>query len=332
MARDQAAYSRLRRSVCWTLAGVLVSPSIAIAQASKVVRRIGWLEGGAPESRDGEQKVDDALAEVGWIVGQNVLIDRRYVRYEALQRTAEEFVNAKVDLIIANGTPATRAAKNATSTIPILMWSAADPVASGLVASLAKPGGNVTGMAQLAPEQSVKRLSLLRELSPGIQRVGELDLSANPAFRVIRRQLEEAYRSVGMEPIFVDITSIAKFEDALAEVVRRHAQALNIDQDTLRVSWIPQIFGAAVRVSLPTIVNSPQLLEAGALLSYAEDAGDFRRKNAVLFDKLLKGTKPADLPVEQPTKFNLGVNLKTSKALGLTIPQSLLLRADEVIH
>ena len=331
MARDQRAYST-RRSFCRTFAGVLIAPGIAIAQTSKGVRRIGWLEAGAPESRDGEQRINDALAEVGWIVGQNILIDRRYVRHEALQRTAEDFVNAKVDLIIANGTPATRAARSATSSVPILMWSAADPVASGLVASLARPGGNVTGMAQLAPEQSVKRLSLLRELLPGIQRVGELDLSANPAFRVIRKQLEEAYRSLGMEPIFVDIASIAKFEDVLAEVVRQRAQALNIDQDTLRVSWIPQIFGAAVRVSLPTIVNSFQLLEAGALLSYEEDERDFLRKNAALLNKLLKGTKPADLPVEQPTKFSLEINLKTAKVLGITVPQSLLVRADRVIQ
>jgi len=212
------------------------------------------------------------------------------------------------------------------------MWSAGDPVASGLVATLARPGGNVTGMAHLTSEQSVKRLSLLRELLPGIQRVGELGDSANPGFRIIRKRLEEAYRSLGVEPIFVDVGPTTKLEDVIAEAVRRRAQALNIDQSTLRISWVPQIFSAAVRASLPTIVNRLPLLEAGAFLSYEEDRREFLRKAAVLFDKLLKGTKPADLPIEQPTKFYLGINLKTAKALGVPVPRELLLRADEVIR
>jgi putative ABC transport system substrate-binding protein len=167
-------------------------------------RRVVWLQGGAPDTPDEQKEVDDALAEVGWFVGKNVLIDRRYVGFEDLPRTAMDFVNAKVDLIIASGTPATLAAKNATTSIPILMWSAADPVGSGLVASLARPGGNVTGMALLSPEQRVKRLSLIRELLPGIRRVGELVYSANPGLRPEREKLEEAYRSLGMEPIFVE--------------------------------------------------------------------------------------------------------------------------------
>jgi ABC-type uncharacterized transport system substrate-binding protein len=295
-------------------------------------RRVVWLQGGAPDTPEEQKQVDDALAEVGWIVGKNVLIDRRYVSFDDLSRTADDFVNAKVDLIIASGTPATLAAKNATTSIPILMWSAADPVGSGLVASLARPGGNVTGMALLSPEQSVKRLSLIRELLPGIRRVGELVHSSNPGLRSDRKQLEEAYRSLGMEPIFVDTARIAKFEDMLAEAVQRGAQALNMVEDSLAASWIPQVFGAAVAVSLPTIVSSYRLLEAGALLSYEEDPRDLSHRDAVLFDKLLRGTKPADLPVEQPTKFILGINLRTAKALGITIRQTLLLRADRLIH
>ena len=295
-------------------------------------RRVGWLQGGAPDPLDEQQRVNDALAEVGWIVGQNVLIDRRYVSFDELPRAAEDFVNAKVDLIIANGTPATRAAKNTTSSVPILMWSAADPVAAGLVASLARPGGNVTGFARLSPEQGVKRLSLLRELLPGIRRVGELDYSTNPGVRVIRKRLEEAYQSVGMEPIFVDTARVAKFDDVLAELVRRRAQALNFSEDAIPLNWIPQILDAAVRVSLPTIVDTYRWLEAGALLSYEEDERELLHRDAVLFDKLLQGMKPADLPVEQPTKFSLGINIKTAKAIGVAIPQSLLLRADRLIQ
>jgi putative ABC transport system substrate-binding protein len=212
------------------------------------------------------------------------------------------------------------------------MWGTADPVAAGLIASLARPGGNVTGIALLAPEQRVKRLSLLRELLPGLWRVGELDASTNPGLRAERRKLEEAYRSLGMEPIFVDIDRVTRFDDMLAEMVKRRAQALNLINDTLYQSWIPQIFEAAIAVSLPTIVNDYGLVEAGALLSYEEDEKEVLRKGAVLVDKLLRGAKPADLPVEQPTKFILGINLKTAKALGITIPQSLLQRADKVVQ
>jgi putative ABC transport system substrate-binding protein len=290
------------------------------------------LQYGSPDTPEEQKRVDDALAEIGWIVGQNVLLDRRYVRMDDLQPTAQEFVNAKGDLIIASGTPATLAAKRATTSVPILMWSAADPVAAGLVASLARPGGNVTGMAMLSPEQAVKRLSLLRELLPGIRRVGVLGHSGHPGLVAERERLEEAYRSAGVEAILVDTARFQKLEDMLAEVVQRRAQALDLIQDTLYASWIPQVFSAAMRVSLPTIVDTSDLLEVGALLSYEEDQREFLHRDAVLFDKLLRGTRPADLPVEQPTKFVLGINLRTAKALGITVPQSLLQRADNVIR
>ncbi len=276
--------------------------------------------------------MNDSFAEVGWIVGRNVLIDRRYVDFEDLPRTARNFVDSKVDLIIANGTPATLAAKNATSSIPILMWGAADPVAAGLVASLARPGGNVTGFTQLSPQLSVKRLSLLRDLVPGIRRVGEFYYSLNPALQIVRKHLEEAYQSAGMEPIFVDSAGVDKFDDLLAEFVQRRAQALNIRSDALSVRWIPQMFGAAVRASLPTIVDDYSLLEAGALLSYEVDPSELLHGQAVLFNKLLRGAKPADLPVAQPTKFSLAINLQTAKALGITVPRTLLLQADRVIQ
>jgi putative ABC transport system substrate-binding protein len=295
-------------------------------------RRIGWLQRGEPDSPDEQRKQTDALAEKGWIVGQNVLIDRRCVKFEDLPRAAQDFVTDKMDLIVANGTPATRAAKEATHTIPILMWSAGDPVASGLVASLARPGGNVTGYALLSPERSVKRLSLIRELLPGIRRVAELGLSTNPYVPILHKQLEAAYQTLGMEPIFIDTARIEKVDDVLAETVRRRAQALNILGDALSANWVPQIFSAAVRISLPTIVDSYDLLEAGALLSYELDEREHVRTNAALFDKLLRGTKPAELPVQQPTKFNLAINLRTAEAIGITIPNALLLRAESLIQ
>ena len=295
-------------------------------------RRIGWLQGGAPDPPNQQQQVADALAEVGWIVGQNVLIDWRFVSLDDLPSNAQDFVKKKLDLIVTNGTSPTLAAKNATTSVPILMWGAGDPVAAGLVTSLARPGGNVTGIALLSPEVDAKRLSLLRELVPGIRRVGELDDSRNPALRILRKHLEEAYQSLGMEPIFVDTAGVEKFGDVLAEFVQRRAQALHLRSDALSVRWIPQIFGAAVRVSLPTVVDDSELLEAGALLSYEEDQREVLRSGAVLFDKLLRGANPADLPVEQPTKFNLAINLQTAKALGITVPRTLLLRTDKLIR
>ena len=295
-------------------------------------RHVLLLQGGSPDTPEDQKQVDDALAAVGWVVGKNIVIDRRYVGYDDLLPTAREFVNARVDLIIASGTPATLAAKNATTSIPILMWSAADPVASGLVGSLSRPGGNVTGIALLSPEQHVKRLSLIRELLPGIRRVAELEYSANPALRIKRKQLEEAYRSLNMEPIFVDTVSLKNFNEMLAEVVKRRAQALHMVEDTMYASWIPEVFAAALAVSLPTIVDGDEELEAGALLSYGIDGKELLRRQAALLDKLLRGARPADLPVEQPTKFNLGINLRTARALGITISQSLMLRADKVIQ
>jgi putative ABC transport system substrate-binding protein len=296
-------------------------------------RRIGWLQGGPPDPPDQQHQVDDALAEVGWIVGQNVLIDRRYVRPDDLPRTAQDLVNTKVGLIVANGTAATLAAKNATSTIPMLMSSAGDPVAAGLVASLARPGGNVTGYALLSPEVNVKRLSLLRELLPAIRRVGELDESTNPALGIIRQSLEEAYRSLGMEPIFFEVANAGQVEHALAELVQKRVQALHIRSDALPKNAVEQIFGTAISLSLPTIVNGDDgLLEAGALMSYDVDLRELLRRIATFADKLLRGTKPADLPVEQLTKFSLAINLRTAKAIGITIPRVLLLRADKLIQ
>ena len=241
-------------------------------------------------------------------------------------------MTAKVDLIIANGTQATLAAKNATTTIPILMWGAADPVGSGLVNSLARPGGNVTGMALLSAQMGVKRLAIIRELLPGIRRVAEITSVSHPAIRANRQALEDAYRAYDMNPVFLETERYTQLDELIAEAVRGRAQALHFVNDVMRASWLVQVFRAAIAASLPTMVADSEHLEAGALISYDVEDRDTRLRAAAMFDKLLRGAKPADLPVEQPTKFSLGINLRTARVLKVAVPSALLLRADKLVE
>jgi putative ABC transport system substrate-binding protein len=323
-----------REFITGVACGVLSTAAAQAAPSTDRPRRVGWLQWGFPNPPEEQQLQIDALAEVGWIAGKNVLIDRRYGSYQDLLSAAGEFVKKEVDLIVTDGTSATLAAKAATSRIPILIWIAGDPVAAGLVESMARPGGNVTGISSLLPQLRVKRLSLLRELMPGLRRVAELDASTNPYVRFTRKHLDDAYKSLGLEPVYVDAAKFTRYEDVIAEFVRRRAQAVNTVEDALLVEWLPNIFDALLRASLPTVVGASDrdLLEAGALLAYDNDYGELKRRAAVLFDKLLRGAKPADLPIEQATKFSLGINLRTARALGITVPHSLLLTTDRLIQ
>lgn len=322
-----------RRFISTVVYCALAVPLIARAQTATRVRRLGWFGIGAPPSPAERQQQYAALLELGWSVGQNLLIEQRYGSAELLPRIAEEFVRLKVDLIVADGTVATLAAKTATTTIPILMWSAGDPVGAGLVASLARPGGNITGYALLSPEIDVKRLSLLRELLPATQRVGELIDSTNPYFRNAPKRLEEAYRSLGMQPIIVDLAQADKLEDAIAEVDRQRGQALHVPYDAVfDVNSIGRVMRAALRYTLPTIVDGDELLEGGGLLSFDYNLAELQHRDAAFIDRILRGAKPSDLPIEQPTKFDLMINLRTAKALGIAVPHSLLLRANKVIQ
>ena len=313
--------------------GLVVVPLAAETQPARTVRRIGWLAfGERPPPAEVEQRYPP-LRELGWIEGQNLLIEYRYAnnRAELLRSFAEELVRLKVELIVTQGTAATQEAKNATTTIPIVTYSA-DPVGTGLVASLAWPGGNITGFSLLSPDADIKLLSLLRELLPATQRVGELVNSTNPYFTAARRRVEEAYQSLGMQPIFVAVTRANELEDAVADVARQRAHALHVPDDDLFLNSVSQIMRAALRFALPTIVDRSAYLEGGGLLSYGFSLGELRRRGAAFIDKILRGAKPADLPIEQPTQFELGINLKTAKALGITVPQSLLLRSDQVVQ
>jgi len=314
--------------------GVVASPLTARAQTATKVRRIGWLMFGDPPPPAVLEQRNAPLRELGGIEGQNLLIERRNAnnRIELLRPLAEELVRLKVELIVTHGTNVTLAARNATANIPIVMYSAGDPVAAGLVASLARPGGNVTGNSLLGPETNAKRLSVLRELLPAAQRVGELEPSSNPIFRTLRKDLEQAYRSLDMQPIFVEVAQASELEDAVANAARQRAQVLHVPNDDLFVDNRVAIMRAALRYALPTIVDRYGLLEAGGLLYWNFSEAEVQRRGAAFIDKILRGAKPGDLPIEQVTQFELGINLKTANALGITIPQSLLLRADRVIR
>jgi putative ABC transport system substrate-binding protein len=307
-------------------------PDLAKGQAQTGVRRLGFLSAGVRRS-PGELQ-DSPLRELGWVEGQNLIVERRYAdgRAELLRPLAEELVRLNVDLIVTGGTDAAVAAKNATKSIPIILYSAGDPVGNGLVASLAQPGGNVTGYALMAPELYAKLLELVHELLPSAKRVGVLINSTNPLFRVLRNDGDSRYRSLGIRPFFVDVTSPAKIEDAVGEVAEQRGQALVVANESIFVGREPAIMRAASRYGLPTFAFSSELLEAGALAYYGFSMIEVNQRVAAFIDKVLRGAKPADLPVEQPTKFELGINLKTAKALGIRISRTLLLRADEVIQ
>jgi putative tryptophan/tyrosine transport system substrate-binding protein len=323
-----------RAFVRWLLGGVGSRYVVtATAQTRTAVRRIGFLAYGAPYKQPEIEEIIGPLRQRGWIEGKNVVFERRYASTpDLLLPLAGELVRLKVDLIITEGTGAAVAARSATKTIPIVMRAAGDPVLAGLVASLARPGGNVTGYSLAGPEQGNKRLALLRELMPGVQRIGELENPSNPYFASTRQSLQEAYRSLKMEPIFVQVERPALLEDAVAEVARQRGQAIYVPNDGLFDDNAAVVMHAALRYRLPAMVTGPELLEAGGLLSHSIDFAERDSRVAAIVDKVLRGARPGDIPIEQPTRFELGINLKTAKVLGITVPQSLLLRADKVIR
>jgi len=273
------------------------------------------------------------LRDLGWIEGRNLVVERRYAggRAELLKPFADDLVRLKVDIIATNGTDAAIAAQQATTRIPIVMYGAGDPVASGLVASLSHPGGNVTGFSLLQTALRVKRLEVLRELLPTAQRVGELVNPNNP-FRIARKEYEEAYGSLGMQPLFVDVEAASDFGNAFAKLRRLRVEALVVPSDGLFIANAVWIMRAAAGQAMPTMVDLRSMVKCGGLVSYTYSAAEEDQCFATFVDKILRGAKPGDLPVEQPTKFELLFNVKTAKMLGVTIPQSMLLRADEVIR
>jgi len=320
---------------------VLLAPLAADAQqAAGKVYRIGFLSVlGAPTPSTPAGVLEafrQGLRELGWVEGQNIVIDYRFAegRFDRLPDLAAELVRLKVDIIVAVATQGVAAAKNATETIPIVMISgSADPVGLGFIASLARPGGNVTGLSySVGPEILGKGLELLKEIVPKVRRVAILSNPASPVQPLFIREVKVAARSLGVQLQLLEARGPNEFDGAFAAMAKERVGALLVVADGLFILHRARLADLAARSRLPAIYGYREHVEAGGLMSYGSSLRDLWRRAATYVDKILKGAKPADLPVEQPTKFELVVNLKTAKALGLTIPQSVLVRADEVIQ
>jgi putative tryptophan/tyrosine transport system substrate-binding protein len=331
MNRRNAAFALLLG-----LLGFAVAPRAAEAQQAGKVYRIGYLSTPTRASVEhGLQAFLRKLRELGWVEGQNLTIEYRWAEgnVERLPAFAAELVRLKVDLIVAPAGSAALAAKNATSSIPIVMIFPSDPVEMGLVASLRRPGGNITGTAFTpGPEIFGKQLQILKETIPRASRVAILSNPADPSFATQVREVEATARSLRMRLQHVEARGPEEFDSAFAAMAQERAEALLVAGTSTFLAHRARLAELAVKGRLPTMHSFRENVEAGGLMAYAVNMTDFIGHAAVYVDKILKGAKPADLPVEQPTKFELVINLKTAKALGATIPPSVLARADEVIQ
>ncbi len=311
---------------------ILVSISLAEAQQPKKVYRIGVLERTSMELNAANfEAFRQGLGEFGYVEGQNIVIEYRSAdgRDERFPDLATELVGLKVDLILARGTPAALAAKNATGTIPVVMTGIGNPVGQGVVASLARPGGNVTGLSALSTELYGKRIELLRELVPRVKRIAALFNMSNTSIPPAWKEVEMTAPSLGIQPQLLDVRTREDLGRAFDAAIGQRALALVVGLDTLTQANQRLIVDLATKHRLPAIYASTEFV--GGLISYGVNYSELYRRAATYVDKILKGTKPADLPVEQPMKFELVINLKTAKQIGLTIPQSVLFRADKVI-
>jgi putative ABC transport system substrate-binding protein len=323
-----------RRTFIGGVAGALLAaPLAARAQQAGKVYRIGILEP-VPASRNvaNLDALRKGLRDLGYLEGRNLIIEYRSAdgRAERFPDLASELVRLKVDLILTRGTPAARAAKNATGTIPVIMATMGDPRA--IVASFARPGGNITGVTTFSTELTAKRIELLKELVPNLSRVALLHNMGNPAAPPEWEETKTAARSLALQAELLDVRSQGDLDRAFELAVRQHVDALVIGADGLTQMHQHTIVDWVARNRLPATYPAREFVEAGGLIAYAVNYPDLYFRFASFVDKILKGAKPGELPVEQPTKFELVINLKTAKALGLTIPQSVLLRADEVIQ
>ena len=326
----------MRRREFITLLGSTAAawPLAVRAQRAEKIPTIGFLGANNPALQSPWTGAFlQRLRELGWIEGRNIAIEYRWAegRDQRAADLAAELVNRKVDVILVNGTPQVLAAKQATSIIPIVFVGAGDPIGSGIVVSLARPGGNVTGVSQQQTDTATKRLELLREVVPGLRRLAVLADVSSPNAVLELSKVEGTAAALGLEIAALKVRQAADIAPAL-EAIKGRVDGLYVAAAPLLTTNRVRIHTLALAARLPTIHNFRELVEAGGLMSYGPNFPDLFRRAADLIDKVLRGAKPADLPVEQPTRFDLVINLTTARALGLTIPEAFLSRADEVIE
>jgi putative ABC transport system substrate-binding protein len=325
-----------RRMFLGTLAGgLLAAPLAAGAQQAGKIPQIGYLSGFSPEYDNAWfAAFRQGLQDIGYVEGKTILIEERHAagRYENLSQLAAQLVRLKVDLLVVAGTPAAQAAKTLTTVIPIVITIAADPVGTGLVASLARPGGNITGLSDFNAGVAAKRLELLKEVIPSAIRVAALLNPANPANPRQIALTQAAASGLGVTILSFEAERADEIARAFVTMKRERSTGLIVIGDATLGAHRKLILELAAKNRLPAVYGLSQWVSAGGLMSFGTNFADLYRRAATYVDKILKGAKPADLPVEQPTKFELVINLKTAKALGLTIPPALLQRADQVIE
>ena len=324
-----------RRTFLGAMAGgLLATPLAAEAQGPGKVPRIGYaMSRAAWEDRHLLDAAREGLRDLGYVEGQNIALEVRWAegRYERFPAIVAELISHRVDVLVVATTPGALAAKNATRTIPVVMTAVGDPVASGLVASLARPGGNLTGLSLLNPTVHGKRLELLKQAFPSIAHVAVLTNPGNPIHTIFLRESQAAAQTLGVHLQPIKAERREDLDDAFTAAVRGHADALLALDDALTLAYRKQVIALAAKRRLPVMYGFREFPDAGGLMSYGTDNVTQYRRTAIFVDKILKGARPADLPIDQPTKFELVVNLKAANAIGLTIPASLLQRADQVI-
>jgi putative ABC transport system substrate-binding protein len=308
-------------------------PADAQQPAGKVPR-IGFLSPFSPSAYPvWHQAFRQGLRDLGWVEGKNISIEYRYSegRNDRLPDLAADLVRLKVDIIVASVTTDGLAAKKATRAIPIVLASSGDPVASGLVESLPRPGGNITGLSQISPELAGKRLELLKEIVPKLSRLGVLWNPQGPISKLNWKEIQLPARELGIQLHSLEVRSANDFDKAFEDATKARAGALTIMPDVVFLENLKRVADLAAKSRLPSIFHVTEFVDSGGLIAYGPDRSDLFRRAATYVDKILKGAKPADLPVERPTKFEFAINLKTAKQIGITIPQSVLYRADKVI-
>jgi putative ABC transport system substrate-binding protein len=324
-----------RREFITFLGGTAVAwPLAAHAQQPGKVYRIGFLWDSPDAFVDALEAFRQGLHDLGYVEGRNIAIEYRWAegKPERMRELAEELVRLKVDVIVAPSSIYTAAAKRATSTIPIIFMSHADPLGSSHVASLARPGGNITGLSLMMTETNVKGLELLKETVPGISRVAVIFDPATPSHGPGLKAVKVAGPTLGLRVQSVPVRSATEYDSAFAAIVRERADAVLVLSTPLFIAGAKRLAELCLVNKLPSLFGPKHHVQEGGLMSYSPDRADLWRRGAIYVDKILRGIDPADLPVQQPTKFDLVINLKTAKLIGLTIPPTLLGRADEVIE